>query len=112
VEHDLFQTMRHRPAGRVFVTLWGGLAVVDVSRSSGGMLAGTLVVVLTAACAVGQAPLPAAAVAVTGWLVLDGFVQHRYGELGFAPTSWALLALVLVAVLGVAVRTGRRADRR
>jgi hypothetical protein len=112
VEHDLFRTTRNSPSGRVFVALWGGLAVVDVSRPGGGLLAGALVVVLTAACSVGQPPLSAAAVAVTGWLVIDGFVQHQYGELGFAPASWWLLALVLAAVLGVAARTGRRADRR
>ena len=112
MEHDLFRTTRHSPAGRVFVTLWGGLAVVDVSRPGGGVLAGALVVLLTTACGVGQALLPAAGVAVTGWLVIDGFVQHRYGELGFAPASWWLLVLVLAAVLSVAARTGRREDRR
>ena len=112
MEHDLFRTTRHTPAARVFVALWGGLALVDVSRPGGGLLAGTLVVVLTAACGIGQPPLAATAVAVTGWLVIDGFVQHRYGELGFAPASWWLLALVLAAVLGVAARTARRTAQR
>ena len=112
MEHDLFKTTRNSPSGRVFVALWGGLALVDVGRPGGGLLTGTLVVALTAACAVGQALVPAAAVAVTGWLVIDGFVQHRYGELGFAPASWWLLALVLAAVLAVAARTARRTDRR
>lgn len=110
--NDLLRTTRQSPAGRVFVALWGGLALVDISRPGGGLLAGTLVVVLTAACAVGQTPVPAAAVAVTGWLVIDGFVQHRYGELGFAPRSWWLLGLVLATVLGVAARTAHRAGRR
>jgi hypothetical protein len=112
VENDLFRTTRRSPAGRVFVALWGGLAVVDVSRPGGGLLAGALVLVLTAACAAGQSLLPATAVAGTGWLVIDGFVQHQYGELGFGPASWWLLALVLTAALAVASRTAGRAGRR
>lgn len=112
MENDLFRTVRRSAGGRVFVALWGGLAVVGLSRPAGGLLAGGLVLVLTAGCAAGQSLLPATAVAGTGWLVIDGFVQHQYGELGFGPASWWLLALVLSAALAVATPTARRDGHR
>jgi hypothetical protein len=101
------------PAGRLFVALWGGLAVVDVARPTlGALVTATLVVGLAAACGSGQPPLAAAAIAVTGWLVIDGFVEHRYGELGFGPTSWVVLAVALVVVLLVSTRTSDGASNQ
>lgn len=94
-------------AGRLFLSLWGGLAIIDVTRPTGSrLLAGALVAVLVGCCAVGQSVPAAAAIATTGWLVLDGFVQHQYGQLGFGPTSWGILVAVLVVVVTVAMRTG------
>jgi hypothetical protein len=106
VEQTLLRTTGNSLSGRLFLTLWGGLATVDVARPTGSsLLTGALVIVLAGCCAIGQSVPAAAAIATTGWLVLDGFVQHRYGELGFAPSSWWLLAAVLAVVLTVAVRT-------
>ncbi|RNM16257.1 hypothetical protein [Nocardioides pocheonensis] len=106
MEPDLLEATRRGPAGRLFVALWGGLAVVDVSRPAGALLSGGLVLVLVAACGVHQTWWSAASIATTGWLVVNGFVQHRYGELGFGASSWALFALALAVVLAVAARTG------
>ena len=98
-------TTVHSLGGRLFVMLWGGLALVDLTRPAGGIVAGGLVVGLVALCGVGLSVHAAAAVAGTGWLVLNGFVLHQYGELGFGATSWGLLATVLVIGLAVAART-------
>ena len=97
----------------MFIALWGGLALVDVAgRAVDGLVAGLLVVALVAACDVHQPPLAAASIAATGWLVINGFVLHRYGELGFGPASWSILAGVLVVGIGVALGTGRRVVER
>jgi hypothetical protein len=96
----------------VFVALWGGLALVDLTRAGGALLSGGLVLVLVAGCCVHQSCWSALSIGTTGWLVMNGFVQHQYGELGFGASSWGLLALVLAAVLGVAVRTTHAVDRR
>ena len=96
----------HGPGGRLFVALWGGLAVVDLTRPSGSeVLSGLAVLGLVGLCGVGQTKVAATTIAATGWLVINGFVEHRYGELGFGTTSWAALATVLVVVLAVASRT-------
>jgi hypothetical protein len=109
---DLFRATLRGAAGRVFVALWGGLALVDLGRPTGSVVSGALVLALVAACGVHQSWPAAAAIATTGWLVIDGFVQHQYGELGFGPESWAVFALVLSTVLAVAARTTTGPDPR
>jgi hypothetical protein len=106
----LLRTTGRSLGGRLFIALWGGLVVVDLTRGAGGPLTGVLVVLLVGCCAIGQSIPSAASIAATGWLVINGFVQHQYGELGFGATSWWLLAAVLLVVLTVALRTdaGRR----
>lgn len=96
----------------MFVALWGGLAVVDVSRPAGVPVAAALVVVLAGVCGVGQSVANAAAVAVTGWLVINGFVLHQYGELGFGVASRWILLMVLLTGLVVACGTSRPAGHR
>jgi hypothetical protein len=105
MEPALLRATGRSAGGRLFVALWGGLLVVDVSRPAGNLLTSGLVVVLVACCGIGQSVGAATAIAGTGWLVINGFVEHEYGELGFDPTSWWLLAAVLVVVLTVALRT-------
>ena len=106
----VLSTTAHHIGGRLFAVLWGGLAVVDVARPVLGTVGCALLLLgLIAVCGSGQTPWAAVATGVTGWLVIDGFVQHPYGELGFGPPSWILLGVAVVAVLAVAART---ADRR
>ena len=87
--------------GRLFVALWGGLAVVLTSRAVGltPSQSTAAVVALVGACSLGLRAAAAVAVAVTGWLVVDGFVMHRYGQLGFDGQ----LLLVLVAAISLAL---------
>src|SRR4051794_1276197 len=111
MEPSLPRTVGRSLAGRLFLALWGGLALVDLSRPSGShVLAIALVLLLVACCGVGQPLAGAAAIAATGWLVVDGFVQHEYGELGFGNASWAVLAVMVAATLAVSSRT--TAERR
>ena len=106
MERDLFAVTAHSVGGRMFVALWGSLAVVDVAgRALDGLVAGLVVVALVALCDVHQRPLAAASIAATGWLVLNGFVLHASGELGFGGASWASLVGVLVVGVGVALCT-------
>jgi hypothetical protein len=110
MEPALLRATGRSLAGRLFVALWGGLLVVDLARPAGGLLTGALIVLLVACCGIGQSLPAATCLAGTGWLVINGFVEHEYGELGFGTTSWWLLGAVLVVVLTVALRTetGRR----
>lgn len=105
MERALFDVTARSTGGRLFVALWGGLALVDlVGRAVDSMVAGALVVLLVAACEVRQPLLAAVSIAATGWLVINGFVMHHYGQLGFGAASW--WALVLVLAIGVAVALG------
>ena len=104
--------VRQGLGGRLFVALWGGLALVLVSRAVGltSWESTAAVILLVGACSLGQGAAAAIAIAVTGWLVVDGFVQHRYGVLGFDTH----LFLVLLAAIGLALTIStvtRKADR-
>ena len=105
MERALLRATAHTAAGRLFIALWGGLALVDLGRPAGRPLSGVLVLVLVGCCGIGQTLPAAAAIAGTGWLVLNGFVLHEYGELGFSPTSLWLLGAAFLAVVSVALCT-------
>jgi hypothetical protein len=82
---------------RVGIVLWGGLALLDLGRLAAapeyaGL--GAVAVLVTAACVRADATTGLAA-ALVGWLLVDGFVEHRYGALGFdAAHDLAVLALL------------------
>jgi len=99
----------HGLGGRMFVALWGGLAVVSVCRGIGlnAWEQGAAVIMLVGACSLGLPGRSASLVAVTGWLVIDGFVAHRYGQLGLDPLMvWGLIATVATALIAsTATRT-------
>jgi hypothetical protein len=87
--------------GRLFLALWGGLTLVLGCRAIGlsAWLTTGAVIALIGACSLGQRPLASVAVAITGWLVVDGFVEHRSGQLGFdSRTVWVLIASVALAL--------------
>jgi hypothetical protein len=113
MEPDLLAMTARTLGGRLFVALWGSLAAVDVAgRAFGGLVAAIAVVALVAVCDVRQSVVAAATIAGTGWLVINGFVLHRYGELGFGTSSWWSLVGVLAVGVGVALCTGPRVARR
>jgi hypothetical protein len=91
----------HGLGGRLFLALWGGLALVLVTRALGftTWLITAVVVALVGACSLGLRVAAALVVAGVGWLVVDGFVSHRYGQLGFDGQ----LLLVLVAAISLAL---------
>jgi hypothetical protein len=93
---------------RLAIVLWGGLAVADVCDAAGvpsyaGLGALALVV---AASSVGVRTGTALGVALVGWLLVDGFVVHRLGVLGFdgAPDTARLGLLVVLALAATRVR--------
>jgi hypothetical protein len=94
---------------RVGIVLWGGLAVVDLARIAGvsSYAAGAAVVLLVAAASVGAATRTGLGAAGTGWLLVDGFVEHRAGVLGWDGRH----DLVLLAVLTVVALLATRARR-
>jgi hypothetical protein len=68
-----------------------------------------MVLCLVGACALGLSLPGQLAVAGVGWLVMDGFVAHRYGDLAFGPPDLALVPVVLLVVAIAAVaRAGVR----
>ena len=106
--HPLHTHLASAPGPRLFVALWGGLAVVDVSRA-GQLPASVQIAALTAlaaACAVGQCGPTAAAVAAVSWLVVLGFVVNRWGELALrGPGDLMVLGVILATSLGISAAT-------
>jgi hypothetical protein len=94
---------------RVGVVLWGGLALVDALRlthapSYAGLGAVALVVTATS---VGMRAPTALTAALVGWLVVNGFVVHSVGVLGFDGTPDAARLGLLVGLAATASRARR-----
>ncbi len=94
---------------RLGVVLWGGLAVIDVARVAGVPSYGVLgaLTVLVAMSSVGMRTRTALAAAGIGWLLVDGFVVHRYGVLGFDGNPDVARLALLVGVATAATRVRR-----
>jgi hypothetical protein len=94
---------------RVGIVLWGGLAVVDVGQAAGAPSYAELaaVALLVTATSVGMRTTTGGAAAVVGWLVVNGFVVHRLGVLGF-DGSPDVARLALLVGLAVAATRARR----
>jgi hypothetical protein len=93
---------------RVGLVFWGGLALLDLGTLAHVPSYAELgaVALLVVAGAVGMRTATAVCAAGVGWLLVDGFVEHRYGVLGFdARTDLARLALLTgLALLATRVR--------
>jgi hypothetical protein len=94
---------------RVGIVLWGGLALVDLGRLTAAPAYAELgaVAVLVMAASVGMRTTTALAAALVGWLVVNGFVVHRLGVLGFDGTP-DLARLGLLAGLALTAARARR----
>jgi hypothetical protein len=96
---------------RVGVVLWGGLAVLDVGHLTAAPAYAEVgaVALLVTATSVGMRTPTGICAALVGWLLVDGFVEHRYGVLGFdAVRDTAVLALLVVLALAATRTTGSR----
>ena len=97
--------LRELRATRPLIALWGGLFVLDVGRVVGAAPLAQIgaITVLVTGCSYGVGRLVAVCVAGIGWLLLNGFVAHQLGQLGFAGTGDVVRALLLLgAALTVA----------
>ena len=96
---------------RVGTVLWGGLVVIDVAGVVGvpsyavpGALAA-----LVGLASLGTRPSTALGSALVGWLLVDGFVEHRYGILGFSTDRDPFVLALLVGLALGATRITRTA---
>ena len=87
-------------ATRPLLALWGGLAVLDLGRIAGAapQVQVAAVLALVACCSWGAGTIVATCVAAIGWLLLNGFVVHQRGNLGFAGAGDVVRAALLVVV--------------
>jgi hypothetical protein len=94
---------------RVGVVLWGGLALLDVGRLAAVPSYAELgaVAVLVTAASVGMRTRIGICAAVVGWLLVDGFVEHRYGVLGYNAVHDTAVLTLLVGLALAATRTTR-----
>jgi hypothetical protein len=97
------------PATRPLLALWGGLAVLDVGRLVGAAptVQVAFMAVVVAACSYGAGHILAVAVAGIGWLLLNGFVAHGWGQLGFTGGGDVVRAAVLLVVAQGVAELGR-----
>jgi hypothetical protein len=100
---SLGEQLRGLPAARLFVQFWGGLAVLDVTKALGAAPWGQGVglAALVAACSLGMRWTVALGLAGVAMLLVNGFVEHDYGQLrltGLPDLVWlAVLAAAAVA---------------
>jgi hypothetical protein len=94
---------------RVGLVLWGGLAVLDLARLAAAppyAEVGALAILVVLA-SVRMRATTALCAALVGWLLVDGFVEHRYGVLGFHAADDLGVLAVLTALALAATRVTR-----
>jgi hypothetical protein len=96
-------------SARLALVLWGGLALVDVCREAHApsYVALALVALLVAVASLRMRAGTALAAAAVGWLLVDGFVTHRYGSLGYDGTPDLVRLTLLAGVALLATRVTR-----
>ena len=94
---------------RVGIVLWGGLALVDLGRLAHAPSYAELgaVALLVTASAVGMRTTTALVAALVGWLVVNGFVVHSVGVLGFDGAPDVARLGLLVGLAATASRARR-----
>jgi len=94
---------------RVGVVLWGGLAVLDVGRLAAVPSYAELgaVAILVTAASTGVRTTTGICAALVGWLLVDGFVEHRYGVLGYDAVHDTAVLTLLVGLALASTRTTR-----
>jgi len=94
---------------RVGIVLWGGLALVDAGRLTHAPSYAELgaVALLVTTSSVGMRATTALAAALVGWLVVNGFVVHNVGVLGFDGTPDVARLGLLVGLAATASRARR-----
>ena len=94
---------------RVGIVLWGCLTLVDLgtlAHAPAYVELGAVAMLVTAA-SLGTPLLTATSAALVGWLVVNGFVVHRFGVLGFDGTPDVARLAVLMALATTAARAHR-----
>jgi hypothetical protein len=96
-------------AVRVAIVLWGGLMVLDLGRLAVAPAYAELgaVAILVTAASVRARTMTGLCAAVVGWLLVNGFVEHHDGVLGFDLTH-DLAVLTLLTGLALAATHTRR----
>lgn len=92
--------VRRLETTRLAVALWGGLAVLDLARllDAAPLVQVVLIAVLVAGCSRGVRRATALCVAGIGWLLVNGFVMHQFGQFAFVGLGDLGSALLLVTV--------------
>ena len=111
MDRPLLPVLANDVGGRLFVVLWGGMAASSMAPAGPAGLRPALVLALIGTCSLGLGLVQLFAIAGVGWMVLDGFVAHSYGDLAFADTDLALLAVVLLVAVTAAAVSGNVARR-
>jgi hypothetical protein len=101
--------LAHVAGVRLAVVFWGGLALVDVGRLVAAPSYAELgaLALLVAASSIGMRTRTALSAAVVGWLVMDGFIEHSVGVLGFDGTRDTARLALLTALAMTASRVRR-----
>ena len=96
-------------ATRPLLALWGGLALIDVGHLVGAapLVQVAAITALVAGCSYGVGRVVAVCVAGIGWLVVNGFVVHHLGQLGFVGSGDVVRAALLLGVALTAAEVRR-----
>jgi hypothetical protein len=101
--------LMHLAGVRLGVVLWGGLALVDLGHLTTAPSYAELgaLAVLVTVTSVGMRTGTALCAALVGWLIVDGFVDHSLGTLGFDGVSDTSRLALLVGLAMAASRVRR-----
>ncbi len=73
--------LRALPACRALILLWGGLGLLDLTGELSVVVRGLLVIGLLVVVTRGLGRRDVLALGAIAWLLVTGFVTHRFGQL-------------------------------